>query len=90
MRIRRPTMSELAFGALLLAGIIVLAIDWQRVLAILAIGCALALLLSAIISLPVFVISLCVEWSVEKAARRTRQAACVCVGIVAELLGHAV
>lgn len=73
---------------LVVAGLVLLALDWKRTLTIMALCLALALALTVILAIPTFLISLCLEHSLSKASKRTKIVAQSCFQFVGEIFSQ--
>ncbi len=83
-------LKNIGFAALVLAGLIVLAIEWQKVLFALVLALVVGTTLAIVLCVPTFLVSLCWEQSFGKAWKRTCVVAFYCLACGAKLLDHAI
>ena len=88
MHIRRPTVAECIIAGLLGLGVVALILDWKHTLGVVAIGCLLAVAVTTIVALPSFVVFLCLDWSIVKAARKTGFVAHRCLEFVGDIVAQ--
>jgi hypothetical protein len=81
---------RIGWGALILAGLVVLAMAWKALLLAVVLFIVVGSTLAIVIGVPTFLISLCLEWSLTKAWERAKSVAIGCFYVVGEFLSHAV
>jgi len=88
MKFPELSLRNLFWLVLLCVGVLVLVFNWKSFLAALAVAVVLSAVLSIIVAIPTFLISLCLERSFSKAVQRTKKVAAACLGVVLDLCSH--
>lgn len=86
--VSKDTWQVLGWSALIVAGLLFAVVFWKPLLIALAMFLVLGTALAVVVGIPTFLISLCIEWSLQKAAQRTGKVVACCYALVAELASN--